>query len=177
MKSLSRCLRLCKRIALYEQMKSRKMAAVAQGWWDGVRGHMGPRPRGATANPQGSIEDRLTPCLATPRKALGRAKITCSCRPCNSSATSPPHSRSFAITPCTRISGAEAPAVSPILLIPANHSRLRSSGPSTRYPGLLFLSAISRRRLEFELDFEPTTTSTSQRPISSLTASWRFCVA
>ena len=43
LKSLSRCVRLCKRIVLYEQMKTRKMAAVAQGWWDGVRGHMGPR--------------------------------------------------------------------------------------------------------------------------------------
>lgn len=43
LKSLSRCVRLCKRILLYEQMKSRKMAAVAQGWWDGVRGRMGPR--------------------------------------------------------------------------------------------------------------------------------------
>jgi rhamnosyltransferase len=43
LKSLSRCLRLCKRIILYEQMKTRKMAAVAQGWWDGVRGHLGPR--------------------------------------------------------------------------------------------------------------------------------------
>ena len=43
LKSLSRCLRLCKRIALYEQMKGRKMAAVAHGWWDGVRGHLGPR--------------------------------------------------------------------------------------------------------------------------------------
>jgi rhamnosyltransferase len=49
LKSLSRCIRLCKRIALYEQMKTRKMAAVAQGWWDGVRGHLGPRPRGAAA--------------------------------------------------------------------------------------------------------------------------------
>jgi rhamnosyltransferase len=43
LKSLSRCFRLCKRIALYEQMKSRKMAAVAHGWWDGVRGRLGPR--------------------------------------------------------------------------------------------------------------------------------------
>jgi len=45
LKSFGRCVRLCKRIALYEQMKTRKMAAVAQGWWDGVRGHMGPRAR------------------------------------------------------------------------------------------------------------------------------------
>ena len=43
LKSFGRCVRLCKRIALYEQMKTRKMLAVAQGWWDGVRGHMGPR--------------------------------------------------------------------------------------------------------------------------------------
>jgi rhamnosyltransferase len=46
LKSFGRCVRLCKRIALYEQMKTRKIAAVAQGWWHGVRGHMGPRPRG-----------------------------------------------------------------------------------------------------------------------------------
>ncbi len=52
LKSLSRCVRLCKRIALYEQMKTRKMAAVAQGWWDGVRGHMGPRTHRAAANPR-----------------------------------------------------------------------------------------------------------------------------
>jgi rhamnosyltransferase len=43
LKSFGRCVRLCKRIALYEEMKIRKIIAVAQGWWDGVRGHMGPR--------------------------------------------------------------------------------------------------------------------------------------
>jgi rhamnosyltransferase len=43
LKSLGRCVRLCKRIALYEQKKTYKIIAVAQGWWDGVRGHMGPR--------------------------------------------------------------------------------------------------------------------------------------
>ncbi len=43
LKSLSRRLRMCKRIALYERMKTRKMLAVAQGWWDGVRGRLGPR--------------------------------------------------------------------------------------------------------------------------------------
>jgi rhamnosyltransferase len=45
LKSFGRCVRLCKRIALYEEMKTRKIVAVAQGWWDGVRGHMGPRPQ------------------------------------------------------------------------------------------------------------------------------------
>ena len=43
LKSFGRCVRACKRIALFEQMKTPKMVAVAQGWWDGVRGHMGPR--------------------------------------------------------------------------------------------------------------------------------------
>jgi rhamnosyltransferase len=42
-KSIVRCLRLCKRIAYYERDKFRKIAAVAQGWRDAVRGRMGPR--------------------------------------------------------------------------------------------------------------------------------------
>jgi rhamnosyltransferase len=48
LKSFGRCVRLCKRIALYERTKARKIVAVAQGWWDGVRGHMGPRPHRQT---------------------------------------------------------------------------------------------------------------------------------
>jgi rhamnosyltransferase len=43
LKSLVRRLRTCKRILLYEPMKGRKIAAVAAGWWDGVRGRLGPR--------------------------------------------------------------------------------------------------------------------------------------
>jgi rhamnosyltransferase len=42
-KSIVRCFRLCKRIAYFEQDKIRKILAVGQGWWDGVRGKMGPR--------------------------------------------------------------------------------------------------------------------------------------
>jgi rhamnosyltransferase len=45
LKSFSRCFRLCKRIALYEEMKTRKILAVAHGWFDGVRGRLGPRTR------------------------------------------------------------------------------------------------------------------------------------
>jgi rhamnosyltransferase len=45
LKSLGRCFRLCKRIVLYEKMKFSKVVAVAQGWCDGVRGHMGPRTK------------------------------------------------------------------------------------------------------------------------------------
>jgi rhamnosyltransferase len=43
LKSLNRCFRLCKRVLLYERSRSRKLAAIAQGWRDGVRGKMGPR--------------------------------------------------------------------------------------------------------------------------------------
>ncbi len=49
-KGFCRCLRQCRRIALYERMKTRKIAAVMHGLWDGMRGHMGPRnPRPSTA--------------------------------------------------------------------------------------------------------------------------------
>jgi rhamnosyltransferase len=68
LKSLSRCLRQCKRIALHEPMKTRKIIAVFHGWWDGIHGNMGPRkPRqGApTADPTGT-----TP-IASDRKAPG----------------------------------------------------------------------------------------------------------
>jgi rhamnosyltransferase len=43
LKSLDRRLRTCKLIVLYERSKLRKIAAVLAGWWDGVRGRMGPR--------------------------------------------------------------------------------------------------------------------------------------
>jgi rhamnosyltransferase len=43
LKSLGRRLRTCKRILLYERSKARKIAAVSAGWWDGVRGRLGPR--------------------------------------------------------------------------------------------------------------------------------------
>jgi rhamnosyltransferase len=42
-RSFIRCLRLCKRIAFFETDKAQKIRAVIQGWWDGVRGRMGPR--------------------------------------------------------------------------------------------------------------------------------------
>jgi rhamnosyltransferase len=45
LKSLGRRVRTGKRILLYEQMKMSKLIAVAQGWWDGIRGRLGPRPR------------------------------------------------------------------------------------------------------------------------------------
>lgn len=51
-KGLTKCARLCKPIALYERHKVPKILAVAQGWWHGIRGHMGPRPhRRSMASP------------------------------------------------------------------------------------------------------------------------------
>jgi rhamnosyltransferase len=43
-KSLGRRLRTCRRILLYEESKRAKLGAVAAGYWDGVRGRLGPRP-------------------------------------------------------------------------------------------------------------------------------------
>ncbi len=43
LKSIIRCLRMCKRIAYFEKDKLRKIYAVGEGWWDGVRGKLGPR--------------------------------------------------------------------------------------------------------------------------------------
>ena len=43
LKSFNRCFRMCKRVALYENTKARKIAAIVSGWRDGVAGNMGPR--------------------------------------------------------------------------------------------------------------------------------------
>jgi rhamnosyltransferase len=45
LKSLIRRIRTCKRVVLYERMKTAKLRAILAGWWDGVRGHLGPRGR------------------------------------------------------------------------------------------------------------------------------------
>jgi rhamnosyltransferase len=47
LKSLGRRIRTAKRILLYEDAKWSKLAAVAQGWWHGVWGKLGPRHRAA----------------------------------------------------------------------------------------------------------------------------------
>jgi rhamnosyltransferase len=50
LKGLMRSLRTCKRILLYEQMKTAKITAVLSGWRDGVRGRLGPRRTAARAD-------------------------------------------------------------------------------------------------------------------------------
>jgi rhamnosyltransferase len=55
-KSFFRCVRQCKRIVLYEKKKGSKMFAVAEGWWDGVRGNLGPRWRRTVSGDLGGSE-------------------------------------------------------------------------------------------------------------------------
>ena len=43
-KSLFRCVRASRRVFFYEDAKADKILAIAQGWRDGVRGKLGPRP-------------------------------------------------------------------------------------------------------------------------------------
>jgi rhamnosyltransferase len=68
LKSFSRRLRRCKRIALYEKAKGGKIIAVIQGWWDGVRGNMGPRRRQQSA-PSGTVRGTASASLGTAKRA------------------------------------------------------------------------------------------------------------
>ena len=43
LKSLLSCLKLGKRVLLYEDSKIPKLRALLSGWWDGVHGKLGPR--------------------------------------------------------------------------------------------------------------------------------------
>ena len=43
LKSLLSCLKICKRVLLYEDSKVPKLRALLSGWWDGVHGNLGPR--------------------------------------------------------------------------------------------------------------------------------------
>jgi rhamnosyltransferase len=56
LKSLGRRVRTCKRIVLYEDAKLAKVAAVALGWWHGVRGHLGPRRAPVAAGAPGRVK-------------------------------------------------------------------------------------------------------------------------
>jgi rhamnosyltransferase len=72
LKSVIRCLRLCKRIAFFEQDKIAKILAVGQGWWDGVRGNMGPRGRTAKGSKLAATGPASRPAPAMEHR--GRSK-------------------------------------------------------------------------------------------------------
>jgi rhamnosyltransferase len=69
LKSLARCFRLCKRIALYENDRAGKIAAVALGLWDGMLGNMGPRRR----RRDGSAPDSPVPRSTREHQVAGRS--------------------------------------------------------------------------------------------------------
>jgi len=95
------------------------------------------------------------------------------------SSTSPkPSSPRRVTTSRTRISGTDAPEVSPTVSASATHSGRTSAAESTRYEAPApASSATSTSRTEFEEFAEPTTITTSQRGASFFTATCRFCVA
>lgn len=67
LKSIIRCFRLCKRIAFFERDRAGKIIAVVQGWWDGVRGNMGPR--GRSAKPAAAVMPAAEPTTPTAQGA------------------------------------------------------------------------------------------------------------
>src|SRR5699024_2311319 len=82
-----------------------------------------------------------------------------------------PNSFSLPITCWTKISGADAPAVTPTVLHPSNHLGSIISGLSSKYALAPSRSATSRRRLELELLGLPTTSTRSHFGAIDLTAS------
>ena len=66
------------------------------------------------------------------RNSLGNENTTFSSMPMFSVTTLPPHAFSWAMTSLTRISGADAPAVTPTLFAPSTHSCLSSLASSIR---------------------------------------------
>ena len=80
-------------------------------------------------------------------------------------------------TDCTRVSGAEAPAVMPIVVFLFSQLCSIWLALSIKYDSMPLRSPNSRSLLEFELLGEPTTNNKSQCCVNCLTASWRFWVA
>src|SRR5205823_818551 len=80
-------------------------------------------------------------------------------------------------TRSTRISGAEAPAVTPTVVAPSSHAGSISPSSSIRCAGHPSRSDTSTSRREFEELPEPITRSTSHSRASSRTASCRLDVA
>ena len=74
----------------------------------------------------------------------------------------------------TSNSGAEAPAVTPMRVLPSSQCGSMAAALSIRWASQPRRSARSRRRLELELLAAPTTSIRSHSSAICLTASWRF---
>ena len=72
-------------------------------------------------------------------------------------------------TPCRISSGADAPAETPIVLIPLNQSLINSSSDSILRAFTPFALATSTKRTEFELFGAPTTITRSTSLLNALT--------
>ena len=102
---------------------------------------------------------------------------TFSSTPGRVSTASAPSARSRSTKPCTSASGADAPAVTPTAPTPSSQAGSSSSARSIRWLATPVSAAISRNRFEFELFFEPITSTRSTCRASSRTARCRFWVA
>ena len=80
-------------------------------------------------------------------------------------------------TSCTRLSGADAPAVTPTTSAPSSHSSRTASAESTRWAGAPSTRAVRTSALVLDELSEPTTRIRSHRPLISRTAAWRLVVA
>ena len=77
----------------------------------------------------------------------------------------------------TSTSGVEAPEDSPITSAPSIHNGSMELSSEIRWEGVPASRPTSTSRLEFDEFGEPTMKTTSERPASALTASWRFWLA
>src|SRR6476620_3352798 len=108
----------------------------------------------------------------------GRRKLTFSLATSTSPSSSKPNDASPRRTSATSSSGVEAPAVTPTVSWPASSSGSIPLSPSISSAVAPCRWATSTRRIAFELASEPITKIRLAPCLaSSLTASWRFCVA
>src|SRR5262249_15549924 len=70
--------------------------------------------------------------LQVSASSLGKRKRTSSATPASVDTSMSPNRRSPSSTPCTSVSGADAPAVTPTELTPENHSPFSASASSIR---------------------------------------------
>ena len=136
---------------------------------------MNPRPLAyeATALP---LSYNGKSCFLSARD-LGRGNRTCSLAPGKILTEEAPSSLIAVSSFCTRDSGADAPAVTPIRECFFNQIGSKSSAPSIKYASAPYFSATSLSLLLFELVGLPTTNTRSTSEANSFTASCLFCVA
>ena len=116
--------------------------------------------------------------LRSARSSRGSENIRSSVAVRTSSTSPNPSRPSASSTSRTRISGTEAPDVTPTVVAPSNHARSSSAAVSIRYDERApASSATSTSRTEFDEFADPTVMTTSHAGAIFFTATWRFWVA